>query len=145
MPGVDAFGTQFKRETDTPDTFELIANVSNLSGPSRERESIDVTAHNSADKYREFVKGLKNGGEVTVTINYDPTLTDTASIEADFEEEDNRNYRIVLLPGEDDEWTWDFEGLITGLSDEFPIDDRMEREMTIQISGKPVLTATGGS
>ncbi|MFH8805476.1 phage tail tube protein [Streptomyces sp. NPDC017936] len=142
MAGEDAFGTQLKRESGAG-TFQLIANVSDLSGPERSREAIEVTAHDSPNRYREFVKGLKDGGEVTATINYRPSETTHQALDADFEEDDLRNYQLVLLPDDPDEHTWDFTALITGISDAFPIDDKMEREVTFKISGKPTLTATG--
>jgi predicted secreted protein len=143
MAGKDAFGSQFKRDSTGAGVFVTIANVSDLSGPSRQREAIEVTAHDSPDQYREFVKGLKDGGEVTLTINYDPGVSTHGDLDADFEEKDLRDYQIVILPGEDDEHTWEFSALITDLSDAFPVDDRMEREVTVKISGKPTLTATG--
>lgn len=142
MAGIDAFGTQFKRDSTGAGVFVTIANVSDLSGPSRSREAIEVTAHDSPDQYREFVKGLKDGGEVTLTLNYDPAGATHAALDDDFEEDALRDYQIVVLPGEADEHTWEFSGLITDLSDSFPIDDRMEREVTVKISGKPTLTAT---
>lgn len=142
MAGVDAFGTLFKRDSTGGGTFATIANVSDLSGPSRSREAIEVTAHDSPQQYREFVKGLKDGGEVTVTINYDPGAATHSALDADFEEDDLRNYQIVVLPGESDEHTWQFSALITSIGDEFPVDDRMEREVTFKISGRPTLTAT---
>jgi len=73
MAGQDAWGTQFKRETNTPGTFEVVANITDIKGPSREREAIEVTAHDSPDQYREFVKGLKDGGEVIVVDADRPT------------------------------------------------------------------------
>lgn len=142
MAGRDAWGTQFLRDSDGAGTFAVIANVSDLSGPSRSREAIEVTAHDSPDQYREFVKGLKDGGEVSITLNYDPALNTHSALDGDFEENDLRSYQIIVLPGESDEHTWEFRGLITSLSDAFPIDDRMEREVTVKISGKPTLTAS---
>jgi predicted secreted protein len=143
MAGIDAFGTQFKRDTTGSGSFATVANVSDISGPGRSRDAIEVTAHDSANQYREFVKGLKDGGEVTITINYDPAQSTHADLDADFEEDELRDYQVVILPGDDDEHTWEFSGLITALGDAFPIDDRMEREVTVKISGKPTLTATG--
>lgn len=143
MGGQDAWGTQFTRETDTPGTFQVVASCTDISGPSREREAIEVTAHDSPDQYREFVKGLKDGGEVEVTINYDPGVTTHQILDEDFEEDDLRTYQVIIMPGEADEHTWEFNGLITGIGDEFPHDDKMERTVTVKISGKPTLTATG--
>lgn len=143
MAGRDAFGTQLKRDSDGAGNFVKVANINDLNGPEREREAIEFTAHDSPDQYREFGKGLKDGGEVTFTLNYDPALASHEALDDDFEEKDNRDYQIVLLPGDADEHTWDFNGLITSLGDAFPVDDRMERDVTIKVSGKPVLSATG--
>ncbi|MFH9728305.1 phage tail tube protein [Streptomyces sp. NPDC017254] len=143
MAGKDAFGTQFKRDSTGSGSFGVIANVSDISGPSRSREAIEVTAHDSPDQYREFIKGLKDGGEVEITVNYDPTATSHTALDADFEEKDLRDYQIVILPGTDDEHTWDFSALITSIGDEYPTEDKMERSVTFKISGKPELTATG--
>jgi len=143
MAGVDALGTQFLRDTTGSGSFGVIANVSDISGPSRSREAIEVTAHDSPNKYREFIKGLKDGGEVEITLNYDPGAATHAALDADFEEDDLRDYQVVILPGDADEHTWAFSGLITDLGDEYPIDDKMERSATFKISGKPTLTATG--
>jgi len=142
MAGVDARGTQFGRVVGG--TFTPIANITNISGPSRSRETIDVTTHDSPDGYMEFIGGLKDGGEISLELNYDPTET-THDLDADFESDVPLDYRIVLLPGTPDEHTWDFKGIITEIGDEFPYDDKMARSITIKVSGKPVLTATGGA
>lgn len=145
MAGIDAFGTQFLRSDMDPvaPVFTVLANVTDISGPSREREEIEVTAHDSPDKYREYVKGLKDGGEVSLTLNYDPEAATHQTLDDDFEEDDLRDYQILILPGTPEEHTWDFSALITSLEDEFPHDDKMERSVTLKISGKPVLTSTG--
>jgi predicted secreted protein len=144
MSGVDGFGTQFQRATTlSPGTvYETIANVTSISGPDRKRETIDVTAHDSPGQYMEFIGGLKDGGEVSLDINYDPA-EDTHDLDEDFDDTAARNYRVVLLPGTDDEYTWQIKGVMTELSDEFPYDDKMARTMTIKVTGKPTLTHTG--
>lgn len=143
MAGKDAFGTQFLRDTTGAGVFAVIASVTDISGPSRSRESIEVTAHDSPDKYREFIKGLKDGGEVEITLNYDPGTATHAALDADFEEDDLRDYQVIILPGDADEHTWEFSALITDLGDEYPTEGQMERTATFKISGKPTLTATG--
>ena len=142
MAGLDAFGTTLKRDSDGAGTYVAIANVSDLGGPTRQRDAIEVTAHDSPDQYREFVKGLKDGGEVTATVNYDPSNATHSALDADFEEKDLRSYQIVILPGDADEHTWTFSALITDLGDSFPVDDLMERDVTFKIAGKPTRAAT---
>lgn len=144
MSGRNAFGTQFRRgDGATPtEAFTTIANVTSISGPARSRETIDVTAHDSPDAYMEFVGGLKDGGEISLELNYDPSES-THDLDDDFDDTDPRNYQVVILPETEDEHTWDFAGILTELSDEFPYDDKMGRSMTVKITGKPILTATG--
>lgn len=144
MSGRDGFGTRFQRATTlSPGTvYETIANVTNISGPDRKRETIDVTAHDSPGQWMEFIGGLKDGGEVSLDINYDPA-EDTHDLDDDFDDASPRNYRVVILPGTEDEHTWQLKGIMTEVGDEFPYDDKMGRSITIKVSGKPTLTATG--
>ncbi|MBH0241913.1 phage tail tube protein [Streptomyces sp. CFMR 7] len=142
MAGKDALGTQFLRK-GVSETYSPIANVSDISGPSRSRESIDVTAHDSPNKYREFIPGLKDGGEVEITINFSPGNTSHTALDTDFESDELHDYQIVLLPETADEHTWDFSAFITALGETYPVDDKMERTATFKISGKPTLLPTG--
>lgn len=146
MSGRDGFGTLFKRATTiTPGTtFVTIANVTNIKGPDRKRETIDVTAHDSADGWMEFIGGLKDGGEIQLDLNYDPEEA-THDLDGDFDDDAPRNYRVVILPGTIDEWTWTIKGIMTNLGDEFPYDDKMARTITIKVTGKPVLMQSSGS
>lgn len=143
MAGKDAFGTQFLRDSTGSGAFVVIANVTDISGPSRSREAIEVTAHDSPDKYREVIKGLKDGGEVEITLNYDPSAATHAALDADFEEDELRDYQVIILPGTEDEHTWDLTAMITDLGDEYPTEGQMERTATFKVSGKPTLTPTG--
>jgi predicted secreted protein len=144
MSGRDGFGTLFQRATTlTPGTtFETIANVTNIGGPERTRETIDVTAHDSPGGWMEFLGGLKDGGEISLDINYDPSES-THDIDDDFDDTVARNYRIIILPDTDDEHTWSIKGIMTNVGDEFPYDDRMQRSVTVKVSGKPILAQTG--
>ncbi len=144
MSGRDAFGTLFQRATTLSPgtTYETIANVTGINGPERTRETIDVTAHDSPDGWMEFIGGLKDGGEVSLDINYDPAEA-THDLDDDFDDEAPRNYRIIILPGTEDEHTWQIKGILTTLGDEFPYDDKMARSLTVKVTGKPTLTPTG--
>lgn len=144
MSGRNGFGTLFQRATGTAPgtTYTTIANVTSIGGPDRSRETIDVTAHDSPNGWMEFIGGLKDGGEVSLDINYDPGET-THDLDDDFDDVVPRNYRIIILPDTADEHTWQISGIMTGLEDEFPYDDKMARTLTIKVSGKPTLTQTG--
>ncbi|MEU8264914.1 phage tail tube protein [Micromonospora sp. NPDC048999] len=143
MSGVDAFGTQFKRgDGKSPEAFTAIANVTSISGPERSRETIDVTNHGSPDGWKQYIGSLKDGGEVSLDLNYDPA-EDTHDLDDDFDDDAPRSYQIVILPGTENEHTWSIKGILTKVGDEFPYDDKMGRSITIKVSGKPTLAKTG--
>ncbi|MFJ9027563.1 phage tail tube protein [Streptomyces sp. NPDC102274] len=136
MAGLDAFGTQLKRsDMATTPVFAAIANVTNITPPGLERETLDVTSHGSPDAYREFAGGLKDGGEVSIDVNYDPRVHD--ALVADFADSEPRDYKIVWPKtlGE-----WEFTALLTGFEAEAPHDEKLAASLTFKVSGKPVIT-----
>ena len=145
MAGEDAFGTQLwfsNMETPTP-TYTMVASVTDINGPDRTREALDVTAHDSDEHYMEFIPGLKDGGEVTLTLNFRPGQASHLALDDQYDLQEVLDYRLVVLPADPDEITWDFPGFITDLGDAYPHDDKMERSVTFKVAGKPVLTESG--
>lgn len=135
MAGIDAFGTQLLRgDGGTPEIFTAIANVTSISGPGLSRETIDVTAHDSSDGWMEFVGGLKDAGEVSADINYDPSKHDT--LVADFDDDEPRNYQLVFP----DSTTWSIQAILTGFEPEAPYDDKLAASLTFKVTGKPTLS-----
>lgn len=135
MAGIDGFGTELRRGNGAgPEVFTPIGNVGNFSGPSMERDTYDVTAHDSPSRFREFLGGLINGGEVSAECHYDPDKHD--QLVADFEDTDPINYEMESPVGE----VWAFKALLTGFEREMPVDGQMAATLTWQVSGKPVIT-----
>ena len=95
MAGYSGFGTRFERgDGGTPETFDLIGEATDISGPEQERDTIEVTSHQSPNGFREWVGGLSDGGEVSFEVRYDPALHNV--LQDDFADPQPRNYRIVL-------------------------------------------------
>lgn len=137
MSGLDAFGIALKRsDMATPTaTFTTIGNVTNVSGPETERETYDVTAHDSVDGWREFIGGLKDGGEVSLELNYDPRKHD--ALMADYADTLPRDYKLTF-PGTLGEWA--LKLILTGFKQEAPVDDKLSAEIKFKVSGKPAIT-----
>lgn len=134
MAGFSAFGTQFQRgDGGSPENFVTIGEATNISGPGMTRETVDVTSHDSPNRFQEWVGGLVDGGEVTFEVNWDPNIH--IPLKDDFQDPLPRNYRIVLPdpPG----GHWEFAAFITGMEHEFPHDDKMSAEFTFKVSGEP--------
>lgn len=134
MAGLNAFGVVF--ELAEGSSFTPIANVTNIDGPETERETIDVTAHDSPDAWREFVGGLKDGGEVSLELNYDPREHDT--LLAQFDSDDLVPCRL-RWPNDIGHWT--FPAIMTAFKPGAPVDDKLAAETTWKVSGKPTAVA----
>jgi|HigsolmetaAR203D_1030402.scaffolds.fasta_scaffold12346_4 predicted secreted protein len=134
MAGYSGFGTRFERgDGGTPETFDLIGEATDISGPEQERDTIEVTSHQSPDGFREWVGGLSDGGEVSFEVRYDPALHNV--LQDDFADPQPRNYRIVLPdpPG----GIWNFRAFITAMGMAFPMEDAMSCSFTFKVTGKP--------
>lgn len=138
MPGIDAFGTQLQRGDGDPtaEVFTAIANVTNVGGPGLTRNTIDVTAHDSPDAWMEFKGSLKDGGEVSLDINYDPPTHDV--LVDDFDDDDPRNYRVVFP--DTAATTWRIKAVMTGFEPGAPHDDKLAATLSFKVTGKPDLT-----
>lgn len=136
MSGIDAYGVALSRgDGAATEVFTAVASVTNLGGPELSRETYDVTAHDSPDGWREFIGGLKDGGEVSVEINYKPDVHDV--LVADLSDTDPRNWRIVWPQALGQ---WDFAAILTAFNPSAPVDDKLSGELTLKVSGKPTLT-----
>lgn len=136
MAGIDAFGVALQRsDMATTPVFAAIANVTSVKAPEIKRDTYDVTAHDSADGWREFVGGLKDGGEFSLEVNYDPRVHD--DLIADFDDTAPRDYKLVFPQSLGE---WDIKALMTGFSSEEPVDDKMTAELTFKVTGQPTIT-----
>lgn len=138
MAGISGFGTKLQRgDGAAPETFAAIANVTNITPPSTSRNDIDVTAHDSADGWMEFVGGLKDAGEVSVDINYEPAVHDV--LLDDYDADDLITWRIVFP--DTAATTWEFKAFLSGFEPEAPSDDKLAASLTFKVSGKPTFAA----
>lgn len=136
MAGLDAFSTSLSRGdgSGADETFEPIANITSLTPPGISRETLDVTSHDSPNGYMEFLGGLKDPGEVSFDVNYDPAEHD--KLVEDFEEDNPVNYEVAFPDGT----VWGFGAILTGFEPEAPYDDKLTASLTLKVTSKPEIT-----
>lgn len=133
--GVAAFGT--KLNWDTVD----IAELTSISGPSETMDPIDLTSHDSADAFREFVAGLHDGGEISIEGNFiKGDSTGQIAMHTDFQATTVKAW-IIKMPGWASAPQIAGNGFITAFSWDFPFDGKISFSATIKVTGKPTLTA----
>lgn len=132
--GKSAFGTTLSVTIGA--VLTPIAELTNIDGVAVEADDIDTTTHNSADGYRTYEQGLRDGGSVEIEgifINDASqiglkTLFDSGALVA---------CEIGFPAGLAH---WEFNAYVKALSNGAPIDDRLSFAATLKVSGKPTLS-----
>lgn len=133
MSGKFGFGTAFSVTIDS--VLTPVASLTGITGLDLTADEVDVTAHDSADGYREYLQGLRDGGSVSLEGNFfndDSQLAlkdlfDAGSVVA----------MEIAFPNS--LATWSFNGFVTGLSTDAPMDDKISFSATVKVTGKPTL------
>jgi len=131
-------GTVFNRQSDLSSAvFAPIAEVNQITGPGMTRDFIDVTSLDSTGGYREFIGGFRDGGQVTLNMNF--TRDGYEQMRLDFVDDDSVNYQIVLP--DDSETTLDFAAFVTDLPLSITPDDKVTIDVTLKVTGEVTLTS----
>jgi len=127
------FGTKLQYATGPV----VVGELTNIGGPGMSADTIDVTSHSSADGYREFIQGIKDGGEISMEGNFIKADVGQVALLASFNSGVAAEFNIVFLDSSD----WTFTAIVTGVECSAPYDDKIGFSATMKISGKPVFTA----
>lgn len=130
MAGTFANGAVFKLNTTT------ISEITTISAPNLTAETIDVTTHSSAGSYREFIKGLRDGGEISIEGNFT-----TASASATIIQLETSSTTTVTIDYPTKPSTTRFTAtvLATGFTMEAPVDGVIPFTATFKVTGQPTL------
>ena len=127
-------GSEFQREGATQGQYETIGYVASITPPQMEREVVEVEDLDPPDGVRQKLAGVIDAGEVSLTLNFDPTETGHTALEGDFFAGTPRSYRIKLPNGKG----WTFDALVTGWSpQELTEGDVFQVEVTLTVVSKP--------
>jgi len=138
MAGYWAFGTVLSRAGNP------IAELTSITGPTESADALDVTSHDSAGGFREFVAGLKDAGELSMEGNFAPgDATGQIAMHADLASGTVREY-IMTLPAAMAA-TLTIDGVVTALSTGAPHDDKVPFSATVKLTGVPVLGITASN
>jgi len=135
MAGIDAFGTVWSLGDGAPtETFTAVADVTNIDVLDASADTTDVSSHDSPGQWREFVGGMKDGGELSFDINYDPALHGTIFAAIGVE----TNMKITLT--DSGAAVVAFAGIANGFQAQAPFDDKLSASVTVKVTGAPVIT-----
>lgn len=130
-------GTKFYKGVFGVGTPVAIAEVNSITGPNATRNQIDATSLDSVDGYKEYIGGFRDGGEVTLNMNF--TNQTYGLMHNDFEDDTLMNYYIVMP--DTSATRLDFSGFVQSLGFSVPTDDKVTADVTIKVSGPVTLTS----
>lgn len=116
-----------------------ILEVIKLGGPGMKADMKEATNMGSPNTYKEFIAGLREGGDVTLEGNYIPkeNTNSQVTLRTDFEGGVLSFWALALpLAGSG---VFMFQGYCMGITPAIPLDDRITFTASLRITGKPVL------
>lgn len=123
-------GTVLKIGTTT------ISELTSISAPNLSADTIDVTNLSSSGRYREFIQGLRDGGEITMegflttasanTIVTQLNTSSTATATVDFATNPSVTRFTATV-------------ICTAFSSEAPVDGAIPFSATFKVTGQPTL------
>ena len=135
MSDVTGIGTIFNRWDGAE--WQPIAKIQNIGGPAMSRDTTETTTLDNVDGYRSFIGGLRDGGDVSIPMNF--TKDGYLAAKADFEDNDKQKYQIVLPDAENT--TLEFDGFVTDLPLNIQLEEVISCDVTIKVSGKTEVTS----
>ena len=139
--GMIGHGTVLTANDGTNTT--TIGNIISITGPDQMRDSVDTSTMNSTEKWKEFLPGMLDAGEITFDVNYESEthaselqtlLTgDPVTFKIEFPDETNTSQTTKS--------SFECEGFFTALGFAIPLDDKITQSVTIKLTGKPTYTA----
>ena len=135
-----AYGSELKIGNDgTAETFTKVAEIQDIDGPSMTRETIEVTSQDSANGWREFIPGMRDGGEVGISAYWIPagaTHDGSAGVLSKFLDDDLHNWQIVTAgDGSSGSMDIEFAAIVTDFNISLPMEEQAQVEFTLKISG----------
>ena len=110
-----------------------IPEILSITGPGLSLDPVDVTNQDSTDSYREFIAGLRDSGELSFDINYQPSLALHEGLLTSFNAGTKVAW-ILLFPGGGTE-KFTSQGFISGFDVSAPIDAQLTASVTVKLTG----------
>lgn len=128
-------GSGFSIQNDnSPPTYDLMAEITGIKPPKLSQDAVDATHNQSTDKFREFIPGLRDGGEVSFDFNFVPSGTTKTKLLAAF----MGGVKACKITFPDSPATeWLFNAICTELEFDDRLDDKMTGSATFKVTGKP--------
>ena len=145
MPGVSSvsiigYGSDFQRSTDG-NSYTTVGQVTDIVPPKMKATEIQHSNLQSPSGFHEFRAGMRDGGSGTFKILF--KKTDYNTVFADWSTATTRYWKWIISDLVSTNSTLAFQGFVSEIGHLNPMDDKVEAELTIKVTG--VVTFTQGT
>lgn len=110
-----------------------VGEITDITPPAITKDVIETTNHSSGVK--SYLGGLVDFGECSITVNYDPDGTAHTGVrDLAKTANDDGDTQFVIEYSDAGSSTETFNGIVTGFTQETPIDDKLSATFTIKVT-----------
>lgn len=130
---------------DSLDSANRIDGIKDITGPNVSRSTIDVTSHSSPNNFKQYLTTRWEGGDISFDLLLDPQdavhrrLVDKLGSGGAADAVDTFIIRFPAAPNKAKWATWEFEGFLSGLPLNLPVEDAVMASVTLQMTGAPTI------
>lgn len=121
-----------------------IGNITTLNIDGVEIEPVDISTMDSTSGYREYIRGMKNPGTLSLDMNYDGTAAGTADALNTLKDSTATNLVWKITFNDDttasNKSTFACAGFLSSIATAIPYEDKVTQAVKIQLSGVPTYT-----
>lgn len=125
----------------TSSSWTEVAYVKNATRGGGGANDVDETCLDSTSRFRDFQRGLVDGGTLDFTMAWDSTNTSHKKLGTLYRTGD-RKWWFIQYPSTTTQPVQKFRGYVQNIGDEIPLDDLITQPVTIKVSGNPGLSST---
>lgn len=125
--------TTHEVSTDGGGTWIQTAKIKELSPPEESRATSEDAYLDAADIYKEFVSGMIDAGELSLTLKWNAADVGQVALDTAFEGDGEMMGRITFPDGD----TFTYDGVMSGRGMAIPKEETITRNYKMKITGKP--------
>lgn len=119
-----------------PEGFTTIPEVMRLSGPAVRFDLLDVSSHDTAGLFREYIPGFSDGDVVNADINWRPSNTIHTAVRVDAYAATRRNFKIIYPDTLNSTVT--FAGFVEDMTPNADVGRPLTAGLRLKVTGAPV-------
>lgn len=119
--------------TDGAEVFASLAEIRNITGPTRQQTIIEVTNMDSVGNYREYISSFLDAGAVAFDMNF-TNVTSQQALISDLENRVLRNFKLAFTT-KAGTVTYAFAALVTKFENSFQMANQLLANVEFKVSG----------